>query len=127
MVPSARLAPLRLCASARTFLSGFPGEVLAEALKRKERREFIAGWGPGLVNSGFDSHGPGTQSSAERYQVVVHVTADMLAADEDGHCELDSGLTMSPGQPLRPWVGVVGLDLEKTISNRVVISWFISR
>jgi hypothetical protein len=36
-------------------------------------------------------HGPGPQSSSERYQVVVHVTAETLAADQNGRCELDSG------------------------------------
>jgi hypothetical protein len=36
-------------------------------------------------------HGPEPQPSAERYQVVVHVTAETLAADQDGRCELDSG------------------------------------
>ncbi|MCP4765197.1 MAG: DUF222 domain-containing protein, partial [Gammaproteobacteria bacterium] len=36
-------------------------------------------------------HGPAPQSSAERYQVVVHITAETLAADEDGRCELDNG------------------------------------
>jgi hypothetical protein len=30
-------------------------------------------------------------SAAERYQVVVHVTAETLAADETGRCELDNG------------------------------------
>jgi hypothetical protein len=30
-------------------------------------------------------------SAAERYQVVVHVTAETLAADEIGRCELDNG------------------------------------
>jgi hypothetical protein len=41
-------------------------------------------------------HGSEPQSSAERYQVVVHVTAETLAADEDGRCELDSGQRLAP-------------------------------
>jgi hypothetical protein len=36
-------------------------------------------------------HGPGPQPLAERYQVVVHVTAETLAVDEEGRCELDNG------------------------------------
>jgi len=36
-------------------------------------------------------HGPEPLSAAERYQVVVHVTAETLAADEPGRCELDDG------------------------------------
>jgi hypothetical protein len=36
-------------------------------------------------------HGPGPLSAAERYQVVVHVTAETLAADQTGRCELDDG------------------------------------
>jgi len=38
----------------------------------------------------------GPQPSAERYQVVVHVTAETLAADQDGRCELDSGQRLAP-------------------------------
>jgi hypothetical protein len=41
-------------------------------------------------------HGPGPHSSSERYQVVVHVTAETLAAGEDGRCELDSGQRLAP-------------------------------
>jgi len=36
-------------------------------------------------------HGPTALSAAERYQVVVHVTADMLVGDGAGRCELDTG------------------------------------
>jgi len=36
-------------------------------------------------------HGPTTLSAAERYQVVVHVTAETLATDETGRCELENG------------------------------------
>jgi hypothetical protein len=36
-------------------------------------------------------HGPESLSAAERYQVVVHVTAETLAADETGRCELEDG------------------------------------
>jgi len=36
-------------------------------------------------------HGPTPLSAAERYQVVVHVTAETLAADEPGRCELENG------------------------------------
>jgi len=46
-------------------------------------------------------HGPAPQSSAERYQVVVHVTAETLADadtdDSDDRCELDSGQRLAPG------------------------------
>jgi hypothetical protein len=41
-------------------------------------------------------HGPGPQPSAERYQVVVHVTAETLAAGDAGRCELDSGPRLAP-------------------------------
>jgi hypothetical protein len=41
-------------------------------------------------------HGPGPQPSTERYQVVVHVTAETLAADDAGRCELDSGPRLAP-------------------------------
>jgi hypothetical protein len=36
-------------------------------------------------------HGPEPLSSAERYQVVVHITAETLAAGEDRRCELNNG------------------------------------
>jgi hypothetical protein len=36
-------------------------------------------------------HGPAALSSAERYQVVIHVTAETLAEDEAGRCELENG------------------------------------
>jgi hypothetical protein len=36
-------------------------------------------------------HGPEPLSAAERYQVVVHVTAERLAGEETGRCELDNG------------------------------------
>jgi hypothetical protein len=36
-------------------------------------------------------HGPEPLSAAERYQVVVHVTAETLAANDTGRCELDNG------------------------------------
>jgi len=36
-------------------------------------------------------HGPTALSAAERYQVVVHVTAETLAGDDAGRCELDNG------------------------------------
>ena len=36
-------------------------------------------------------HGPAPLSAAERYQVVVQVSAETLAADETGRCELDNG------------------------------------
>ena len=41
-------------------------------------------------------HGPESQSSAERYQVVVHVTAETLAADAAGRSELDNGPHLAP-------------------------------
>ena len=41
-------------------------------------------------------HGPAALSSAERYQVVVHVTAETLAAGEDGRCELECGQCLAP-------------------------------
>lgn len=36
-------------------------------------------------------HGPAPMSAAERYQVVVHVTAETLGEDEPGCCELENG------------------------------------
>jgi len=36
-------------------------------------------------------HCPTALSAAERYQVVVHVTAETLAGDDAGRCELDNG------------------------------------
>ena len=36
-------------------------------------------------------HGPELLSTAERYQVVVHVTAETLAGNETGRCEFDDG------------------------------------
>ncbi len=41
-------------------------------------------------------HGPEPLSSAERYQVVVHVTAETLAANDDGRCELKCGQRLAP-------------------------------
>ena len=36
-------------------------------------------------------HGPTPMSAAERYQVVVHVTAETLSEDEPGRCEFENG------------------------------------
>ena len=44
-------------------------------------------------------HGPGPQSSPERYQVVVHVTAETLATSDAGCCELDSGQWFNAPSP----------------------------
>jgi len=45
-------------------------------------------------------HGPGQLSTGDRYQVVVHVTAETLADDDsddsDGRCELDDGQRLGP-------------------------------
>ena len=41
-------------------------------------------------------HGPESQSSTERYQVVVHVTAETLATRDSGRCELDNGQRLAP-------------------------------
>jgi len=50
-------------------------------------------------------HGPGQMSAGERYQVVVHVTAETLtddaladdySDDSDGRCELDDGMRLAP-------------------------------
>ena len=41
-------------------------------------------------------HGPESQSSAERYQVVVHVTAETLACSGDGRSELECGQRLAP-------------------------------
>ena len=41
-------------------------------------------------------HGAEPLSSAERYQVVVHVTAETLAADADGRAELECGQRIAP-------------------------------
>ena len=41
-------------------------------------------------------HGPEPLSAAERYQVVLHVTAETLAGDENDRCELESGQPLAP-------------------------------
>jgi len=41
-------------------------------------------------------HGPESQSSGERYQVVVHVTAETLTEDEGGRSELNNGQRIAP-------------------------------
>jgi cation transport regulator ChaB len=41
-------------------------------------------------------HVPEPQSSAERYQVVVQVTAETLATGDADRCELDSGPRLAP-------------------------------
>jgi hypothetical protein len=41
-------------------------------------------------------HGPAALSSAERYQVVVHVTAETLADGEAGPSELECGQRLAP-------------------------------
>ncbi len=41
-------------------------------------------------------HGPGALSSAERYQVVVHVTAETLAGGESDGCEIENGQGLAP-------------------------------
>ncbi len=45
-------------------------------------------------------HGPGQLSAGDRYQVVVHVSAETLADDDsddsDGRCELDGGPRLAP-------------------------------
>ncbi len=41
-------------------------------------------------------HGPVALTMAERYQVVVHVTAETLAADKTGCCGLDNGQALAP-------------------------------
>ena len=42
-------------------------------------------------------HGPGQLPAGDRYQVVVHVTAETLADDDsDGRCELDDGQRLAP-------------------------------
>jgi hypothetical protein len=40
-------------------------------------------------------HGPEPLSAAERYQVVVHVTAETLSDNEPGRCELDNGQALA--------------------------------
>ena len=43
-------------------------------------------------------HGPGHLSAGDRYQVVMHVTAETLACDDtDGRCELEDGQRLAPG------------------------------
>ena len=43
-------------------------------------------------------HGPGHLSAGDRYQVVVHVTAETLACDDsDGRCQLDDGQRLATG------------------------------
>ena len=42
-------------------------------------------------------HGPGQLSAGDRYQVVVHVTAETLSGDDtSGRCELDDGQRLAP-------------------------------
>ena len=41
-------------------------------------------------------HRPEPQSSAERYQVVVHVTAETLSVGDGGRSELDNGQRLAP-------------------------------
>lgn len=46
-------------------------------------------------------HGPEPSSTAERYQVVVHVTAETLSGNENGCCELDMGQPNAPDKARR--------------------------
>ena len=46
-------------------------------------------------------HGAGPLPAGERYQVVVHVSAETLAADVDGRCELDGGPSLGPDKARR--------------------------
>ena len=57
-------------------------------------------------------HGPCALSSAERYQVVVHVTAETLSDKESGCCELENGPAIAPDTARR-----IGCD-----SSRVLIT-----
>jgi len=41
-------------------------------------------------------HGTAPQPSAERYQVVIHVTAQTLSANHGDRCELDNGQRLAP-------------------------------
>jgi Domain of unknown function (DUF222)/HNH endonuclease len=48
-----------------------------------------------LMADCFLQHGPVAQSSADRYQVMVHVDATTLKDHSDGRCEIDHGPALS--------------------------------
>jgi Domain of unknown function (DUF222)/HNH endonuclease len=47
-----------------------------------------------LIAESFLQYGPAAQTTADRYQVVVHVDASTLKDHEDGRCELEHGPTV---------------------------------
>jgi hypothetical protein len=47
-----------------------------------------------LVAETYLQHGPGKQSTADRYQVVVHVDAATLRESKDGRCEVEGGFSI---------------------------------
>jgi hypothetical protein len=44
-----------------------------------------------LIAESFLQHGPTTQTTADRYQVVVHIDAATLSDHKDGRCEIEHG------------------------------------
>jgi hypothetical protein len=44
-----------------------------------------------LIAESFLQHGPATQTTADRYQVVVHIDAATLNDHKDGRCEIEHG------------------------------------
>jgi len=44
-----------------------------------------------LIAESFLQHGPTTQTTADRYQVVVHIDAATLTDHKDGRCEIEHG------------------------------------
>jgi Domain of unknown function (DUF222)/HNH endonuclease len=48
-----------------------------------------------LIAESFLQHGPGSQTTADRYQVVVHVDAATMKDHEDGRCEIEHGPTLA--------------------------------
>ena len=47
-----------------------------------------------LIANSYLQHGPATQTTADRYQIVVHVDAATLKDHEDGRCEVEHGPTV---------------------------------
>jgi Domain of unknown function (DUF222)/HNH endonuclease len=48
-----------------------------------------------LIAESFLQHGPASQTTADRYQVVVHVDAATMKDRDDGRCEIEHGPTVS--------------------------------
>jgi hypothetical protein len=48
-----------------------------------------------LIAESFLQHGPASQTTADRYQIVVHVDAATMKDHEDGRCEIEHGPTVA--------------------------------